>query len=87
MNSEQAILARLDDLNGRMDRNDEHVNARMDRLEVRQEKEGRDTRKQVTDVLVAVAGLRVKAGIWGAVAGLIPSAILAMYFLMRVMAD
>ena len=72
MNNEEAILARLDGLT-----------ARMDRFDCRQEA----TQKMVVDTLVAVAGLRVKAGVWGAIAGLIPSAILAMYFLTRVMAD
>lgn len=31
--------------------------------------------KKVTDVRIEVAGLKVKAGIWGAIAGLIPVSI------------
>ncbi len=70
MNNEEAILARLQDLKDRVGR-----------LDTRQE----DTQKTVVSILVAVAGLKVKAGVWGAIAGLIPSAIIAIYFIAKAM--
>ncbi len=68
MNNEEAILARLVDLK-----------ERVGRLDQRQA----DTQNVVGDIRVAVAGLKVKAGVWGAIAGLIPSAIVAIYFIVK----
>ncbi len=68
MNNEEAILARLVDLK-----------ERVGRLDQRQA----DTQNVVGDIRVAVAGLKVKAGVWGAIAGLIPSAITAIYFIAK----
>ena len=76
MNSTETnlILYRLDELKGKV----EHLSSR-------QEQEGRETRKEITSLRVAVASLKVKAGVWGAVAGLIPAAVVAVYFVARAM--
>ncbi len=74
MNNEDAILARLDELKERVGRLDE-----------RQERDGRETRKQLVDLRVAVASLKVKAGVWGAIAGLIPAAVVAIYVITKAM--
>lgn len=35
---------------------------------------------EITDVRIEVAGLKVKAGIWGALAGVLPAGIMAAIF-------
>lgn len=77
MNGEEAILARLNDLSGRVER-----------MDGRQQDESVETRQALTtlgetltDLRVAVAGLKVKAGVWGAIAGVIPAA-LALFLVM-----
>jgi hypothetical protein len=35
------------------------------------------------DIFASIATLKVKAGVWGALAGIIPGSVLALYFLIR----
>ena len=70
--NEDAILARLDDLKDRVGRLDE-----------RQQQEGRDTRQEITSLRVVVAGLKVKAGVWGAVAGFLPALAALLLWLLK----
>jgi hypothetical protein len=70
MNNEELILYRLDELK-----------AKLERLSSRQEQEGRETRKEITGLREGAAGLRVKAGVWGAIAGMIPAGIVAVYLI------
>ena len=78
MNNEAAILATLEALDGRVARMDKRIAD----LDKRQQLEGRET-------LVAVTSLTVKAGIWGAVSGLIPAVVLSIivYYATRAMAE
>jgi hypothetical protein len=70
MSGEEAILARLEGLSERVGRMDE-----------RQREDWIAMRVEISDVRVAIAGLKVKAGVWGALAGLIP-ATLALFLIM-----
>ncbi len=60
------ILYRLDEL-------------KTDIVDVRKELEG--NRDRIVGLGEAVAGLRVKSGIWGALAGLIPALLALLYFI------
>ena len=61
MNGVETILAQLKGLSGRVDTLDEH-----------QREDCAVMRKDISAVQVAIAGLKVKAGIWGALGGAIP---------------
>jgi len=42
-----------------------------------------DINKQLTQIHVELATLKVKSGIWGAIAGFIPAVIASIYFLIK----
>ena len=74
MNGTETIVAELKGLSARVDRMDR--NHREDIGAMRQE---------VSDMGKAVAGLKVKAGVWGAIAGVIPASLVLLLVMVKLM--
>lgn len=76
MNGTDAILVQLGELSKRVDRLGQHQ--REDMSEVRDD---------IKEVSGAVAGLKVKAGVWGALAGMIPASIALVLIMVKLILD
>ncbi len=55
----------------------------MDRMHKEHREDQRATQAGITDLRVDVAGLKVKAGIWGAIAGIIPAGLVAFWLVVK----
>lgn len=72
MNGTEAIVAELKGLSARVDRMDRNHREDFGAM-----------RGEVFDLGKAVAGLKVKAGVWGALAGMIPASLALLVFLIK----
>lgn len=68
-NYQRLVLTKLDDHSGHLDALTKEI--------------GEMRSKDITDLKVEIAMLKIKAGVWGAAAGLVPGVIAAIYVLTR----